>query len=924
MSDQISHPRYLLGSLEDRGVMLGLNWDDLTILAVVGALVVVMVLVLPALAALPLSVIFGLVASAAVFWRIDGWRVHQYLRLWWRYNKTQKLRVASEIPDEFDGLSLLAVESSGGSSVGVIHDERASTWTAVIATGSTNVALVGEEERARHLAKWAAILDQLSYAGSALYRLAWVAAVWPDPGDKIANWFLAHAPAEPSSIKAAYARLLTEAAPRAETHEIHLVVQIHEGRAAREICRAGGGRDGSLRVLLNEVDHLCRALVRADIPVVGLLSPVELAVQLRMHWSPNLLGRMLTRQSGLHPSEAFCPDLNESWDHVRTDNALHYSAWVSGMPRQAMPPDFLVPLLLQGGCYRRLAVIMEPIDAERAGREAQREVTGLETDVDVLGRGGFRVNAVRRRGVIAARRREEELAAGASDWRFSMFLTVSATDAEGLDQAKGIAERAAARSRLRLCPLNGQQAKGLMATSVLGVGLTPERRGTEVGVAKRAMRLPAHRCSSAHICALYPFAPPPSTGEAGIYIGTDPIGGASFCFDPFTAYETGLVTSTNMMVTGEIGKSKSSLIKTLCLRMAAFGRRVVVVDPKGEYTPVAEALDIQPWKLVPFGPTRLNPIDPGPIGALSDEERRRNQLGLLASLLEASLERRLAPEEHTALSIGLSGASLRAEVPTIRDVVAALIDPDPTASKQASVTVEQIRQDGRALAHELRRLCDGDLAGLFDGETTVRLDNRAHVILDLSHLYGTPALPLAMLCAMSWLRQSFMDPTGPRTFFVLDEAYAVLTSKAIARWMTVAWKLSRAYGLACCFVAHRISDLGAVGDIGSEASQRAENLVADSGIRVFYGQPHEQAQLAGKTFGLSDYETHLIETIPRGVALWRIGGRSYLVRHVLSSLERPIVDTDSRLVASTVVNMPERHRPGQTQAGRGAQTGLFQ
>jgi hypothetical protein len=41
-----------------------------------------------------------------------------------------------------------------------------------------------------------------------------------------------------------------------------------------------------------------------------------------------------------------------------------------------------------------------------------------------------------------------------------------------------------------------------------------------------------------------------------------------------------------------------------------------------------------------------------------------------------------------------------------------------------------------------------------------------------------------------------------------------------------------------------------------------------------------------------------VEILPRlgrGVALWRVAGRSYLVEHLISSVESAITDTDGRL-----------------------------
>ena len=73
-------------------------------------------------------------------------------------------------------------------------------------------------------------------------------------------------------------------------------------------------------------------------------------------------------------------------------------------------------------------------------------------------------------------------------------------------------------------------------------------------------------------------------------------GGGAFSFDPWNLYSRTSYTATpsgprllsngNVIVIGAPGNGKSALVKTLCFRLACFGRRVEAIDPKGEYGPL--------------------------------------------------------------------------------------------------------------------------------------------------------------------------------------------------------------------------------------------------------------------------------------------------------------------------------------------------
>jgi hypothetical protein len=426
---------------------------------------------------------------------------------------------------------------------------------------------------------------------------------------------------------------------------------------------------------------------------------------------------------------------------------------------------------------------------------------------------------------------------------------------------------------------------------------------------------PAHEATTRHLGAVYPFLSEPGLGAGGVtggvLVGRDLLG-ETFAYDPFELYRRGLLTNPNMVVIGQIGRGKSAFVKTYLWRLAVFGRRAWVVDPKGEYGALARAWGIEPVSLRPGGSIRLNPLDAMPSKGHGESERdeiQRRRCELLASLSEASLGRRLLPTERSALDVAVAAsAGSTPSGPTLPVVVEALLRPDVDAARALGTDVTGLAADGRNIALELRRLVAGDLRGMFDGPTSpgIRLDAPL-VVLDLSAVYHSAALGILMTCATAWLQQGLGGAAGatardgtaasPRhgVVVVVDEAWAILANLGVARWLQSSWKLSRARGVSNVAVLHRLSDLEATGAVGSEQVGLSRGLLSDSETRVVYAQPPGEIEQAATLLGLSSTEAEIVPHLRRGVALWKVGARSFLVEHRLSPLEAAIVNTDARM-----------------------------
>lgn len=346
-----------------------------------------------------------------------------------------------------------------------------------------------------------------------------------------------------------------------------------------------------------------------------------------------------------------------------------------------------------------------------------------------------------------------------------------------------------------------------------------------------------------------------------------------------------------------MGSGKSSLAKSLYCRSIAFGRRVYIpCDPKGEHAKLAELIGGKAITLGHGLPARLNPLDEGHRpGGLSDVDwraqvasRRRELIGALA---ETMLTRPLSPVEHTAIDLALRAVVTEAEVPVLPLVVDRLLAPDRSED-------ERLEEDGRQAGHALRRLVAGDLAGLFDGPSTVRFDPTLPMLaLDLSRVAENNALlSVLMTCASAWMESALLDPDEGRRWVVYDEAWRLMSHPVLLKRMDAHWRLARHLGIANMLVFHKLTDLDNVGDQGTAMRALASSLLANAETRIIYRQESDQLGVTAQMLGLTGTERKLLTGLGTGQGLWKVKSMSFLVQAQMTPDELTAFDTRSRML----------------------------
>ncbi|WP_250281552.1 conjugal transfer protein TraC [Frankia sp. CiP1_Cm_nod2] len=466
-------------------------------------------------------------------------------------------------------------------------------------------------------------------------------------------------------------------------------------------------------------------------------------------------------------------------------------------------------------------------------------------------------------------------------------------EAQRDERAAARAERAAIR-RARMALRRGEQPPPLV--------------GPHAGRTFHKLRLPAHMETTAQIAGIYPFVVDAGLDTPGMYIGRHVWSGDSFVFDVFELYRQQVIENPNFAVFGSVGSRKSSLLKTLISRGAAFGYQAAVpCDPKGEYTRLARRLGCEPTYIGPGLSTRLNPLDapprpPGMADADWSREVKRARSALLSSLIETAKGVPLTPSEHTAVDLALdvvtrqiTGASTdRQATPLLPHVLDAMTNPSEADCAALPVTAAELRDSSRDATLTLRRLTHGALGGLFDGPTTSPLDfDRPIAVLNLERVQGSDEMiALIMTCAQAWMEAALMRQDGVQRYVVYDECWRLMRFAGLVRRLSAQQKLARQWGCANAIVAHRISDLLSA---SPDSVEVAKGLLAETAIRILYKQASDQIPDTQRALDLTDVASDMLPRLDPGFALWLIGNRAFYVEHVVGDLEIPVVLNGSKM-----------------------------
>lgn len=502
---------------------------------------------------------------------------------------------------------------------------------------------------------------------------------------------------------------------------------------------------------------------------------------------------------------------------------------------------------------------------------------------------------------------------------------VVAFEANGLDRATRKAHARQVREELSRASLIPEEGPARVAENLPAVhGRTavhgPAAAASGAGGFRSTLRIKqlGHRFSSLEAAGIFPFLTGSRADPLGVPMGIDLETQALWCFDPWRWYEQGLIPSTGILVMGGYRQGKSFFLKRLIKNLVAVGYQAInTSDSKGEHVALAHALGGLVFEVgAPGSQLRINGLDAGtkPAGMPEDvwrvgvQQRRSALLQQIVSiLLGQSAQLRATERSVIQWALEVADAESHGE-PTIRQVYMLL--GDVVTGRRVPEDLGDVTSEAKQLWHTLRRLVDGDLAGMFEDTSTVKLDAASpYMVFDTFAMAsrGDTALAITQAITQSWVQSILQDKRSGRKWVIArEEGWRDMNSVAALEAQRLQQKLAGEFGICQLLVVHEGGDFEAVGAEGSKERALAEELAKGFAVKISFAQERGQLAASARAVGLTDAQAGIIGTLRKGECCVCIGQRAILVdtMPVSTSWEKTVFNTDQAMISTATGPIP--------------------
>ena len=265
----------------------------------------------------------------------------------------------------------------------------------------------------------------------------------------------------------------------------------------------------------------------------------------------------------------------------------------------------------------------------------------------------------------------------------------------------------------------------------------------------------------------------------------------------------------NGFILGTPGSGKSMSAKEEMLNvLLSSDDEVIVIDPEGEYYPMAELLGGEVIRIAPGSDVHINPLDMDQNYAGNEDDPVTLKSDFLISIFDIILGGRydLTPGQRSIIDRctrnvykrymesfdNTTGKFNEDLIPTLRDFYKEL-------NKQSGY-------DAQELAKGLEIYAEGSLS-LFAHKTNVSSNNR-FIVFDIKDV-GSSIKTLALLVVLDnvWNRIVAGRAKGKHVWFYIDEIYLLFKSEQSAEFLRTLYKRARKYGGIPTGITQNVADL---------------------------------------------------------------------------------------------------------------------
>lgn len=531
--------------------------------------------------------------------------------------------------------------------------------------------------------------------------------------------------------------------------------------------------------------------------------------------------------------------LEEQVDHLLIDGCYIRTLFISGYPFVAN--SGWLNSLINFNHNADISYHISSVDAMQALPKLHRKITELESTKRAMIRSGKIIGSELTDPLDSAIDLRDKIQRGQEKlFQVSIYVTISAESLADLDKTTKLLETALSARLFYTKVACYQQLEGLQSILPRAEDILNQRRNLD----------------SSSVALTFPFMSSELVQESGILYGVNKSNNSLVILDRFSLH------NANSIVFAQSGSGKSYATKVEILRQLMQGTKVIVIDPEREYKRLSESIGGTYVKLSAKSREKINPFDLSTtFHSRSDlSEHTQDLMEVISLMVEGLNSREKAAVDKAILKLYASTK----KTPLLEDLYAQLLKLNQTK-----------------LCERLEKYITGSLAGVFNAQTNIELDNRL-VIFDIKDL--PESLRQIMMMIVANFVQNQVKAQPEKRLLVIDEGWLLLEHEESARFVAGLVRRARKYYLGVSIISQQANDF--------LKSDYGRAIASQSSLRILMRQDTTTIKNVVSEFHLSEYEENFLLTCDKGEALIIADKNHVAVKVVASDKEHPLITTN--------------------------------
>jgi conjugal transfer ATP-binding protein TraC len=548
------------------------------------------------------------------------------------------------------------------------------------------------------------------------------------------------------------------------------------------------------------------------------------------------------------------------FNNIRVGERLYKTFFVAGYPRY-VSANWLEPLI-NFESSMDVSMFIYPTDAPDVLSDLRRKIAEMEATLASNIEEGLETDPKVQASLEDALAVQEELAKGVERFfQFSLYISLIADSLEELGESSK--KLASTLNSILLLPKTAtlQMEEGFKSTIPLG----------------RDLLFLTRNMDTTSLASTFPFTSATLTQDKGVMYGVNEQNGSLIIFDRFS------LENANEVVLGKSGAGKSYLIKLEAIRQFMFGTEIIIIDPEGEYSKLAETLGGEVVEFSANSAIKINPFDLSGV-----YEEGENELGLKILSLHGLLK-----IVFGKLDAGSDAILDRALVETYRQKG---ITVEPGTQNQIPPLMEDLykvllgMEDSKAsdLALVLEKFIKGSLSGIFNQQSNFDIKN-PFTVFNIKGL-EEELRPLAMHIILDYVWTKIRKDLRKR-LLILDEAWYMMEHEDSASFVYSIAKRARKYYLGLTTATQDVEDF--------LSTDYGKAVLSNSSIQMLLKQAPSEVDLVAQTFYLTEGEKQLLLSAGIGQGLFFAGQNHVAMQVVAAEHEHTMITTNPQELKSS-------------------------